>query len=217
MRIEEFRCRWVGGDNAFSVSATDIQLPTGRVAVLTGDNGSGKTTFLRGLARHAGLQIEVDRILPATEFFYVHQQAERALFPSLTLREALYALLAARAGSFWNVRDVPPLESLVAELPKGVRDDLRDFAARPVEELSGGYKSLVAVAAAAVGFPGHGLLLDEPAAGLDSEHRSAMAKHLVTIATNRTTPVVVTTHQDDFAVALGGRTLHIRAGVVYPE
>jgi ABC-type multidrug transport system ATPase subunit len=154
--------------------------------------------------------------MPPTPFFYVHQQPERMLFPSLTVHEAFYALLAGRHGGFWNMRRPPSFEVLMDGLPASLRQNLARYAEYEVSNLSGGYRALVAVSAAAVAFPDCGLLLDEPSAGLDADKRIDLAQQLVAMAAVRSTPVVVSTHQRDFAEALGGVKLSVHDGTVMP-
>jgi len=216
MHIERFLCSWIDSDGGFVVRATGIDLPTGAVTVIVGPNGSGKTTFLRGLAGHVGLDVRELVVTPPTRFYYVHQQPERMLFPSLTVHEAFYALLAGRHGGFWNLRRPPEFEVLMDGLPELLRQNLAQYSEYEVANLSGGYRALVAVSAAAVAFPDCGLLLDEPSAGLDSENRIALAQQLVAMAVVRSTPVVVSTHQQDFTEALGGAKLRVNGGHVVP-
>jgi|GEM_PF-5372372 len=214
MYIERFLCTWRDSQSPFAVRANNIEVPTGVVTVVMGPNGSGKTTFLRGLATHVDLDVRVLSAVPATRFYYVHQQPERMLFPSLTVHEAFYALLAGRHGGFWNMRRLPAFGVLMNGLPDVLRHNLAKYSEHEVSNLSGGYRALVAVAAAAVAFPDCGLLLDEPSAGLDAENRMALAHELIAMASARATPVVVSTHQQDFALALGGTRLEVLDGVV---
>lgn len=214
MHIESFACSWSDSNGQFTVRARDLDIPAGAVTVLMGANGSGKTTFFRGLAEHAGITIRERRIDPTVRFYYVHQQPERALFPSLSVRQAFYALVAARCGGFWNLRRVPRLADIMVGLPSALQNTLDIYRDYEVSALSGGYKALVAVAAAAVAFLDCGLLLDEPSAGLDPSNRQLLATELRVMAKSRETPVIVSTHQQDFAAALGGVRLQVIDGNV---
>jgi iron complex transport system ATP-binding protein len=67
------------------------------------------------------------------------------------------------------------------------------LAARPVTELSGGERQMVAVARALAQEPQF-LLLDEPSAGLDLKHRAALARTLAALRDTRGLTCLVVTH-----------------------
>jgi branched-chain amino acid transport system ATP-binding protein len=169
-----------------AVDQVSFSVAPGQVAGLIGPNGAGKTTtidalcgfvpYREGVVTLAGTSI--DRLKP-------HERARAGLvrtfqsielFDDLTLRENL--LVAATPSRWWGAlvdavapsrraRDVD-VEHALDVVGLADRAD-----ARPTE-LSHGQRRLVGVARALAGRP-HVLLLDEPAAGLDTAETAALA------------------------------------------
>ncbi|MEI7592899.1 MAG: ATP-binding cassette domain-containing protein [Actinomycetes bacterium] len=155
---------------------------------LIGPNGAGKTTTidaLTGFVPHRG-QIK----LAGTDIddFAAHERAQRGLvrtwqslelFDDLTVREnCLVAAVPQRLGSLASdlIRPMRPIDG------SGVDDaldllGLGSIANRRCDGLSLGEQKLVAVARALAQRP-RVLLLDEPAAGLDSDESLALGTTL---------------------------------------
>lgn len=158
----------------------DLTVEEGRFVGLIGPNGAGKTTFIDAITGFVPLSggtvtFAGDDItdVPA------HQRATRGLvrtFQSLELFEDLSVrenLLAASERATWRdaLADVfrPNRRSPVAEDVNWALDlvELTDAADRLPSDLSHGQRKLVSIARAAAARP-RLILLDEPAAGLDS-------------------------------------------------
>jgi ABC-type multidrug transport system ATPase subunit len=145
------------------IEGIGFSLPAGRIASLTGANGSGKSTVLRciaGLTRYEGtIRVcgdEVDgSVASRRHLAYVPQSV--VLPASATIGEVL-DLFARLRGA--DPEDLP--------LPDGF---LRPWDTR-IGTLSGGHRQRVALAAALLGRP-RLLLLDEPVANLDGAGRTA--------------------------------------------
>ena len=141
----------------------------GEIVLVTGQNGAGKSTLLRTLSGE----------LRGGELRLGGRDA-RALSPAdLARRRAwleqqpmcAWALTAAEVVALGG----PDVGGALAQVGATPLHD------RPVTELSGGERRLVHVARclAQLGTPkGKVLLLDEPDAGLDAEHRARLAKAL---------------------------------------
>lgn len=175
----------------------DLTLELGEAVQVTGANGRGKTTLLRtvcGLQRPAAgsvlwrnRDIHEDPGESAGECLYLAH--ENALNPDLTPRENLAALVRLLGGSC----DDSAIERALDKL------GVAPLADRPCRNLSAGQRRRSALAR--LPLSGASLwLLDEPAAGLDTEARerlgACIADHV-----NNGGAVLFTTHEP---LRLGG-------------
>jgi tungstate transport system ATP-binding protein len=188
-----------------------LELGVGDLIVLSGDNGSGKSTFLKMLA---GLE-RADRMglrangLAADEaryprelrrlIVYVHQHPY--LFHTSIADNIRYGL---------RMRDMPALErerrveEAIAWAGVG---HLREV---PPQKLSGGEKQRVALARAKVLEP-RVLLVDEPTASLDAQARAQVIELLQRTATGDNC-VVVACHDRELLELPGARRWHLAGG-----
>ncbi|MFE7192343.1 ATP-binding cassette domain-containing protein [Kitasatospora sp. NPDC057541] len=186
-----------------ALHGVDLAVPAGRVTVLLGRNGSGRTSVLHtlaGLVRPAAGRV-VWRGRDVTALG-VHQRvrlglalvpAERAVFASLTVAEHL--ALGARTRGDLADEALELFPELSALLP------------RRAGTLSGGQQQLVAVARSLTAAPAL-LLLDEPDRGLAPAAAARLHEHLLTsaAATGRT---VVLTAQTLPATLAGAAAVHV--------
>jgi ABC-type multidrug transport system ATPase subunit len=219
IRIHRFACEYhpsraSSQSDVFTVKAEGLEIQSGRVSVLVGDNGSGKSTFFKGLSRQSELVIKECNLDPSPTFTYVNQNAERALFTELTAGEAFFVLASSGRVSPWRVTNLPSLTRMAEHLPRALQEDLLSWEHKRVEHLSGGQRALLAVSAAATRTVDSVLLLDEPAAGLDRWRRQNLAEYLRQIARERKWPIVVSSHQQDFTEAFGGADFAAEKGIV---
>jgi ABC-type multidrug transport system ATPase subunit len=134
----------------------------GECTVLCGENGAGKSTLV-------GLLAEILKPTDGT----VHHTGRLGYLPQ---ESALFDDMSARDNLkfFARLYGVPlPKDS---ELPFGVAD----FLNKKAGELSGGMKKRLSLACTLIGSPDT-LLLDEPSAALDSEHRQQLIQLLLTL------------------------------------
>ena len=198
------------GDKAL-LDAGPLTLAAGDLIVLTGDNGSGKTTFLKmlaGLERGGRLAMRFDGI-EATEgayprelsraIIYVHQHP--FLFNSSIADNIRYGLrLRGLAEDERERRVADAIEwAGVAQLT----------AVEP-RRLSGGEKQRVALARAKVLEP-RVLLVDEPTASLDAQARAQVIELLRKTATGDNC-VVVACHDRELIELEGARRWHLENG-----
>lgn len=205
LRFESASVR-VGG---FRLSTGSVEPASGRVTVLLGLNGSGKTTALRaaaGLVRPAAGRITLDGMdvhaAPAAR-----RAARIALVPQRT-----------EVGAPFTVREVAGL-GRVALPPDPDRVDaalaavgLSGLSSRPFATLSGGQQQRVGVARAlAQHSPGGVLLLDEAFAAVDLPETAALVATVRRVAGEGAT-VLAAVHDLSLAGALADDAWCLRDG-----
>jgi ABC-2 type transport system ATP-binding protein len=175
-----------------AVNHTSFQVHRGEVFGLLGPNGAGKTTTFRmlcgllpatsGTLRVAGADLRYARAEARQRVGYVAQKF--SLYGNLSVRENLeffggaYGLRNSRL----NVR----LANVLAQF------ELEHMQAMPAEDLPGGYKRRLAMAAALLHEP-EILFLDEPTSGADPLARREFWARITMLAEAGVT-VIVTTH-----------------------
>ena len=172
LEIEELSVHY-GGVTA--VDAVSFAVPEGQIIGLIGPNGAGKTTLmdaLCGFTRYQG-RVVLDR--QALDGMPPHRRAGRGLgrtFQGIDLYEDLSVEENVVVGQHLAVgRSHDELASVLDSL------GLSRFRQRNVGELSQGQRQLVSIARALAGEP-RLLLLDEPAAGLDSTESAWLSDRL---------------------------------------
>jgi branched-chain amino acid transport system ATP-binding protein len=161
-----------------------IDFPTGSLSAIIGPNGAGKTTFfnlISGAFRpDAGRVIlNGENIVGLSSLEVVRRGMARAfqvaaLFPSLTVREALTAAVTSHRRLSWTVLRRFPLEDTAARVDEILH--LLNLAAKAdtlSRNLSHGDQKLLDIALALAMEPTV-LLLDEPTAGMGPEERWRM-------------------------------------------
>jgi ABC-type Fe3+/spermidine/putrescine transport system ATPase subunit len=183
---------------SFSLGPVSLDVPPGRVLVVLGPSGAGKTMLLETIAglrpQQAG-QIT----LAGTDITGLPPERRRiglvfqdaALFPHLTVKE--------------NVRFGPRASR--AASPDGSGDLLQQLgiahlADRSPRSLSGGERQRVALARALAIQPGL-LLLDEPLSALDQPTREDMRALLQRLLAELEIPAAHITHDRDEALTIG--------------
>ena len=176
---------------------------------LFGPSGSGKTTLLEALAglrtpARGEIQVAGRRLfssaagidVPAYDrrIGYVPQDA--LLFPHLDVRGNL--LYPRRAGDFAALVEILEIGRLLD---------------RGVGGLSGGEKQRVAIGRALMTAPAL-LLLDEPLAAVDREHRDRILPYLLRIRRELHVPMIYVTHDADELRQIADRVLLLGEGVV---
>ena len=161
-----------------------IDFPTGSLSAIIGPNGAGKTTFfnlISGAFRPDAGRVELDGrdIVGLTSLEVVRRGMARAfqvaaLFPSLTVREALTASVTSHRRRSWTLLRRFPL----ADTAGRVDEILQLLSLVPKADtlsrnLSHGDQKLLDIALALAMEPSV-LLLDEPTAGMGPEERWRM-------------------------------------------
>ena len=187
-----------GGGQPEVVRGATLGVGRGRLSALIGANGSGKSTLIRllaGLLKPTAGEVTLGgvplaRVGPrarARRVAYVPQSVS-TVFPFT----ALEVVLTGRSPHssrfrFETGRDVEAARAALAAV------DAAHLEARPVTELSGGERQLVALARALAQEP-ECLLLDEPSAALDLKHRAGLIRHLRRLRDEQGMTALVVTH-----------------------
>lgn len=176
-----------------ALDALDLVVAPGTMVGLLGPNGAGKTTAMlllatllkpsRGTARLLGHDITRERAAIRRRLGLAFQEA--SLDGLLTVQENL--VFAARLAGLTGTAAA----ASVAETLK--RTGLRARASQPARKLSGGWRRLADIARATVHRPDL-LILDEPTAGLDPEHRERMWGLLEAERRERGAAILFSTH-----------------------
>ena len=183
----------------------DLEVEQGRIGVLLGRNGAGKSTTLRtimGLWRASSGSVRFDaqditrRSTPDIArggIGYVPE--DMGIFSTLKVRENM--LLAARSG---------PMDESRLEWIFGLFPALKKFWDTPAGALSGGQKQMLAIGRALIE-PRRLLLIDEPTKGLAPAVIQHMIDALLELKRNAIT-VLLVEQNFHFAKSLGD-TVHI--------
>lgn len=171
-----------------AVDRVSLRVGTGEVVGLIGPNGGGKTSCIdaltgfvplaAGQTRFAGRRIDDLPPHRRARLGLIRTFQSLDLFDDLSVRENL--LVAANRPSWWT-----PLVDAVLPQRRPDHDidwaleavGLIDAAERRPSELANGPRHLLALARAIVGRP-QLLLLDEPAAGLDTSETATLGARL---------------------------------------
>lgn len=212
--------RW--GQKVKALNSVDLRIPHGQWVILVGPNGSGKSTLLRAISGRVepddgevlinGRSVhEMSPTNLTNSVFHVHQDPLLGTAPMLTLFENL-AVADHEAEA-----DHEPKRMLLKKYEHLLRAiGLNNRMKQPVKTLSGGERQLVALLIARLR-PSSIVLLDEPLAALDPA-KVDLCLNEITELKRRGRTLVQVTHDEDYAVSLGDRTVALRDGrVVYDE
>lgn len=199
-----------------ALDGLDVEIPGGCIAALLGENGSGKSTFLKILARivePSDGEILLDgrplfslpRRETARRIAYVAQSAD-LVFPIRSLDLVLQGRAPHGRGF---ASDAPQDRRLALEAMRAC--DVEPLASRDASALSGGEKRRVFLARA-LAQEAEIWLLDEPTSGLDPRHRLEFLDTLRHVHKQRGTTVLFVTHEVDLAAELADRVILLRAG-----
>lgn len=184
------------------VANRDVTLAAepGQITALIGPNGAGKTTFINavtGFVRSTGRirvgDVEIAELPPhrRCRFGLARTWQAGELFEALSILDNV-RVADEPSGIRWLGRDLLPRSGDATGRALSLLDrvGLAAEADRFPDELSLGQQRLVGVARALAGDP-KVLLLDEPAAGLDSDESITLGRQLQEIAAEGSTILLV--------------------------
>jgi len=162
----------------------EMKIPKGEIIAIVGENGAGKSTFLRclcGMERRCRAKLDIDSETlnnrkRRQSIYMVMQDVNHQLFTDSVLEEVLIS------------QDKEDKEEALRILDSL---DLKEFADRHPLSLSGGQKQRVAVASAIAS--GRDIILfDEPTSGLDYYHMLQVSDILKSLKEKGRTVIIVT-------------------------
>ena len=199
-----------------ALESLDATIARGDVVAVLGENGSGKSTFLKVLVRILPLAAgelrfdgrtlsEIPRRDLARRVAYVPQSVD-LVFPIRSLDLVLQGR-APHGNGF--VAETAEDRRVAREAMRAC--DVEGLADRDAKALSGGERRRVFLARA-LAQEAEVWLLDEPTAGLDPRHRLEFLETLWRVHRERGTTVLLVTHEIGLAARLATSVLLLRAG-----
>lgn len=203
-----------GANHFYAVKQTDFALPPGKLTVLHGRSGSGKTTFLHMLA--GILKPDTGKVLADGKDLWQMDDREQSRFRSLHI--ALVPQRHLKVQSLNVLENILlPLSLYQTDVADGRVDELLAYfqmehlkTAFP-DELSGGELRRMNLARA-LAFGTEVLLADEPTADLDGENTKRVFQMLRARADGGAA-VLLVTHEPQ-AAEYADETLEMRDGVL---
>ncbi len=181
-------------ESGFILGPIDIELESGRITVITGANGSGKTSLLWRIYRES--------VLKGLDAVMVPQNATDLLILK-SISDELRAADPSGPGALLSASKV--FEDLVGRI---------DPALHP-RDLSAGQQLSLALAIQ-ITRDAPLLLLDEPTRGLDIQARQNLA-HILAELRNNGRSILLATHDIEFAELIADKTLRLAAGQIHDE
>jgi simple sugar transport system ATP-binding protein len=206
--------------NVIALQNITTSLKAGQVTCVLGDNGAGKSTFIKILA---GVhRPDTGRFIMngAETNFHSPRDAKAAGIATVYQDLAMAPLMSIWRNFFLGsepTRGWGPLRRMDVELAKSTAvDEMRKMGIdvrdpeQPVGTLSGGERQSVAIARA-VYFGAKVLILDEPTAALGVKQSGVVLKYIVA-ARDRGLGVIFITHNPHHAYPVGDRFLILNRG-----
>ena len=201
------------GRDGAAVDHLSLTVPAGKICVLVGPSGGGKTTALKlvnrlieltsGDNRIDGRSIaDVDVTALRREIGYVIQQV--GLFPHMTVEANIGTVprLFGRSKSWIATRSQELLELVGLD---------RSYGKRYPAQLSGGERQRVGLARALAADPPL-MLMDEPFGAIDPIVRTRLQDEFLRLQAEVRKTVVFVTHDIDEAIRIGDRIAILRRG-----
>ena len=198
-------------DTMFKVGPFNFALNAGDLIILTGGNGSGKSTFMKLLAgfyRPDQGEITLDGVRVTDRNYETYRSLITAIFPDFHLFERLYGIPSP---------DPAELDRLLTEFRLYDKTRLTSGEFRTVELSSGQRRRLALIVALLEKRPI--LLLDEWAADQDPEYRRKFYFELLPALSRAGVTIVAISHDDRYIEQMDvrARKLHMDEGRLFEQ
>ncbi|MCW2789012.1 MAG: sugar transporter ATP-binding protein [Aeromicrobium sp.] len=206
--------------NIIALSDVSTSVRAGEVTCVLGDNGAGKSTFIKILAgahEHSDGELLIDAEpttlsspRAALELGIATVYQDLAVVPLMPVWRNFFlgSEITQGVGPFRKL-DVEAMKRISKSELAAMGIDLRDVE-QPIGTLSGGERQCVAIARA-VYFGARVLILDEPTAALGVKQSGVVLKYIAK-ARERGLGVVFITHNPHHAYPVGDRFMLLRRG-----
>jgi iron complex transport system ATP-binding protein len=207
---------WRAGSRTI-LGPLDLDVRRGECLAVVGSNGAGKTTLLRlltGLLRPSGGGLHYgDRAFAALSR---RELARRIAYvpqirPSRVPLKVEEVVLLGRYPHLSRLQIAPRSADFAAVEEALAVVGIAGLKGRAVDELSGGERQAVYIAAA-LAQQSELLVLDEPTLHLDARHQHDLASLLLRLKSDADRTVVLATHDLNLASMLGDRLLALVSG-----
>ena len=206
--------------NIIALQGVTTSVNAGEVTCVLGDNGAGKSTFIKILAgvhghsagtfRFEGEEVNFSSPREALDRGIAAVYQDLAMVPLMSVWRNFFLGAEPTKGT-WPIRwvDKPKAKAIAKEEMAKMGIDIRDTE-QPVGTLSGGERQSVAIARA-VYFGAKVLILDEPTSALGVKQSGVVLRYIVE-ARNRGLGVIFITHNPSHAYPVGDRFLILNRG-----
>ena len=215
LEIKDLRFRY-SARSPMVLDGIDLSLGDGKIGILLGKNGSGKTTLFKmipgilkpesGSLRFDGKDLtKISRRERAGMAAYVPQNIR---FGALTVYDSVLMGRVSGFGFRPGKKDHETVRRILHDM------GLESFAARNVEELSGGEQQKVAIARALAQEP-RLLVFDEPTGNLDLANEQLILSEARRLAGEKGISILISLHDLNQALELGDRFFFIKDGRIH--
>ena len=197
------------------LDGVNLELKDGEIGILLGKNGSGKTTLFKtilgiekpesGAIRFDGEDLlKMNRRERARRIAYVPQSIH---FGALSVYDTVLMGRVSYFGYKAGREDETAVETILRDMK------LEDYAARNVEELSGGERQKIAIARALAQEP-RLLVFDEPTGNLDIANEQLILSEARRVAREKGIGILTSLHDLNQALELGDRFFFMKDGQI---
>jgi putative ABC transport system ATP-binding protein len=189
----------------------NLSLAPGEFCIIIGSNGSGKSTLMRCISGQYIIdsgKIEIDK---KSLISSVSQDINKGTIPEMTLLENV--VLSKLPGKKASFNFYKSHENQVISLVKELNLGLESYINRPLSQLSGGQRQMIATLMAITSKPSI-LLLDEHTSALDPKMQNILMDYTAkNIAQHKITSLMIT-HKLDDAIKYGNRLIMLHMGKI---
>ena len=212
LEIENLRFRY-SRRGPLVLDGVNLELKDGEIGILLGKNGSGKTTLFKtilgiekpesGAIRFDGEDLlRMNRRERARRIAYVPQSIH---FGALSVYDTVLMGRVSYFGYKAGREDETAVETILRDMK------LEDYAARNVEELSGGERQKIAISRALAQEP-RLLVFDEPTGNLDIANEQLILSEARRVAREKGIGILTSLHDLNQAMELGDRFFLMKGG-----